>query len=180
MEGNGLPGLSAGRRQGESSEDGPGALPALMDALLELTAGTPSPVGQNPPGNVMWGHRDDAEGRFCERGAAFTPGPGCTSAARCPTRCVASLLPLRFTRLLAKCLATQSAPPRFPSESLLLLSFPFSFFLKANLSDCYNVTVFLAPSVVSPSALRCCCLVLSRLRREILENRENLEYWQRL
>uniref|UniRef100_A0A8B9ZLY1 Adenine nucleotide translocase lysine methyltransferase n=1 Tax=Anas platyrhynchos TaxID=8839 RepID=A0A8B9ZLY1_ANAPL len=50
---------------------------------------------------------------------------------------------------------------------------------KANLSDCYNVTVFLAPSVVSPSALRCCCPVLSRLRREILENRANLEYWQR-
>lgn len=106
-------------------------------------------------------------------------GPGCPSTARCPTRCVASLLPPRFTGPLAKCLATQAAPPRFPLRSLLLLSFPFSFFLKANLSDCYNVTVFLAPSVVSPSALRCCCLVLSRLRREILENGANLEYWQR-
>lgn len=34
---------------------------------------------------------------------------------------------------------------------LLLLSFPFSFSFKVNLSDCYNVIVFLAPSVVSQS-----------------------------
>jgi len=41
--------------------------------------------------------------------------------------------------------------PPLPPLGLLLLSFPFSFLFKVNLSDCYNVIVFLAPSVVSPS-----------------------------
>lgn len=60
----------------------------------------------------------------------------------------------------------------FPSASLCLslLSLPFSFSFKVNLSDCYNVIVFLAPSVVSPCSL--CPSVFQESMREGLLRKE--------
>ncbi|PKU28307.1 hypothetical protein llap_21389 [Limosa lapponica baueri] len=89
---------------------------------------------------------------FCKR-CCFHPQLLVTPAHPRPTRCGASLLPPRFRRSPTRCWATGTVPPRLPL-CLLLLSFPFSFSFKVNLSDCYNVIVFLAPSVKPPLATK--------------------------
>lgn len=54
-------------------------------------------------------------------------------------------------KISRKAFGCLNGSPRRSPLCRLLLSFPFSFSFKVNLSDCYNVIVFLAPSVVSRS-----------------------------
>ena len=76
------------------------------------------------------------------------PAPGHTNTP--PSHTWGVFASSEVQKIARKAFGHSNGSPPFPL-CLLLLSFPFSFSFKVNLSDCYNVIVFLAPSVVSRS-----------------------------
>lgn len=105
--------------------------------LLRLTSGICSLSRENPSGSVGVG--------WCWR--QVFPKMCCFHTHTSPSPCfVASLLPPRFQRSPTRLGCSNSC---FCSACRSL--FPFSFCFQVNLSDCHNVIVFLAPSVVSQS-----------------------------